>query len=270
LASCKKRKPNGGMRMKSRIIVSISVIALIALPLFAKDKNVSNVFDAAPSQVYDVAYRHAQRHGTIKWADEKRFTLHAVIFVPGGNWDWQKNFDCTISVEPIEGGKKSMIDVVGSYPVKQQSLVGLFGEGPAVKVLKAIREEFNRVAATPAVAKTAAENSQSENSVSSDELIRLADSTVEKLRRVDAGFKIDAPADLIMSSLIEAQAQFDEFAAYKSVDSLRLSENLAASLDGFKKARTATGQDRTDALTQSRTALAVAAEAMRAKKSATK
>ena len=140
------------MQISARTTVVMSVISLIALPLFAKNKKVSNVFDAAPSQVYDAAYRFAQRHGTIKWADEKRFTLNGVIFVPGGKWDWQKNFDCTISVEPIEGGKKSVVDVVGSYPAKQQSLVGAFGEGPAVKVVRAIREEFDRAAATPTTA----------------------------------------------------------------------------------------------------------------------
>lgn len=94
------------MSMKSRItIVVMSVLSLIPLPLFAKNKKVSNVFDAAPPEVYDAVYRYVQRHGTIKWADEKRSTLNAVIFVPGGNWDWQKNFDCTISVEPVEGGR---------------------------------------------------------------------------------------------------------------------------------------------------------------------
>jgi hypothetical protein len=59
----------------------------------------------------------------------------------------QKQFDCTISVEPTEGGTKSLVDVVGTFPANQQSLIGSMGEGPAVRVLKAIREEFDRDAA---------------------------------------------------------------------------------------------------------------------------
>jgi hypothetical protein len=40
-----------------------------------------------------------------------------------------------------------LVNVVGTFPAKQQSLIGSMGEGPAVKVLKAIREEFDRDAA---------------------------------------------------------------------------------------------------------------------------
>jgi hypothetical protein len=175
---------------KVKPVVILFAICVIASPLFGKNSRVSNVFDAAPPQVFDVVYHYAQRHGTIKFADEKRFTLSGLVFVPGGNWDMNKQFDCTISVEPAEGGKKSIVDIVGTFPAKQQSLAGSFGEGPAVKVLKAIRAEFDRVGSTPMAATGA--DAGSENSIP-DDLIRLADSTIEKLRRVDAGFKIDAP-----------------------------------------------------------------------------
>jgi hypothetical protein len=133
------------MKMPYKAIVAW-MFFVVAVPLIAKSK-VSNVFDAPPARVYDSVYRYAQRHGKIKWADEKRFTLNGVVFVPGGNWDMKKDFDCTISVEATEDGKKSIVDVVGTFPAKQQSLVGSFGAGPAVKVLKAIREEFDREAA---------------------------------------------------------------------------------------------------------------------------
>jgi hypothetical protein len=130
------------MTTQYRAIV-LSALFSLSMPLVAKDK-VTNVFDAPPARVYDAVYRYAQRHGKIKWADEKRFTLNGVVFVPGGNWDMKKDFDCTISVEATEDGKKSIVDVVGTFPAEQQSLVGSFGAGPAVKVLKAIREEFDR------------------------------------------------------------------------------------------------------------------------------
>jgi hypothetical protein len=61
--------------------------------------------------------------------------------------------------------------------------------------------------------------SKPENS-ESEALTRLANSTIEKFRKVAAGFKLDASADAIMSSLIEAQAQFDEFATYSGVYSV--------------------------------------------------
>ncbi len=127
----------------------------------------------------------------------------------------------------------------------------------------------NRLKNTTTIATRTPQSSQSENSLS--ELIPLADSMVEKLRKVDAGFKIDAPADTITSILIEAQAQFDEFVSYKwSADSSGLTDNLATTLDAFKRARPATGQTRTDALVQARTALVAAAETVRTMKSAAK
>ncbi len=125
-------------------------LAVLAILLFAstspaKDKKkVSNLFDAPPATVFDSVYRYAQHNGTIKFVDDKRFTLSGVIIVPGGGFDIQKQFDCTISVEPTEGGAKSLVDVVGTFPAKQQSLIGSLGEGPAVKVLKAIRDEFDK------------------------------------------------------------------------------------------------------------------------------
>src|SRR6266478_840329 len=123
-------------------------ILLFASTSPAKDKKkVSNLFDAPPAKVFDSVYRYAQHNGTIKLVDEKRFTLSGVIIVPGGGFDMRKQFDCTISVEPTEGGTKSLVDVVGTFPAKQQSLIGSMGEGPAVKVLKAIRDEFDRDAA---------------------------------------------------------------------------------------------------------------------------
>src|SRR5712692_6626456 len=132
--------------MARRTVVSLFVILMIgSVPLAAKGKkSVSDEFDASATQVYDAVYRYAQHNGTIKWADEKRMTLSGVIFVPGGRWDWQKHFDCTISVEPTDGGKKSLVDIVGTYPASQQSLVGAFREGPATKVLRGIREEFDK------------------------------------------------------------------------------------------------------------------------------
>src|ERR1019366_9554124 len=133
------------MKMPYKAVVAGMFFA-VAVPLIAKSK-VSNVFDAPPASVYDAVYRYAQRHGKIKWADEKRFTLYAEVFVPGGNWDWEKHFDCTISVEATEDGRKAIVDVVGTFPANQLSLVGRFREGPAAKVLKAIREEFDWEAA---------------------------------------------------------------------------------------------------------------------------
>jgi hypothetical protein len=47
--------------------------------------------------------------------------------------------------QAIDGGKRSAVNVVGTYPARQQTLVGSFGEGPAVKVLKGIREEFEKL-----------------------------------------------------------------------------------------------------------------------------
>jgi len=125
-------------------------LATLAILLFAstspaKDKKkVSNLFDAPPPQVFDSVYRYAQHNGTIKLVDERRFTLSGVIIVPGGGFDMQKQFDCTISVEPTGDGTKSLVNVIGTFPAKQQSLIGSMGEGPAVKVLKAIRDEFDR------------------------------------------------------------------------------------------------------------------------------
>jgi hypothetical protein len=117
-----------------------------AVGLSAKDKGTtSNEFDAPAARVYDAVYRYAQHHGTIKWSDEKRFTLSGSMSIAGGKWDWRKDFDCTISVEASKDGEKSVVDVVGTFPAKQQSLVGAFGEGPAVKVLKGIREEFDNL-----------------------------------------------------------------------------------------------------------------------------
>jgi len=130
--------------MKPFIAVLVLVLAN-GLALSAKDNKVSNEFNAPAASVYDAVYRYAQHHGTIKWADEKRFTLSGSMSVPGGNWDYRKDFDCTISVEAREGGKKSVVDVVGTYPRNQQSLVGAFREGPERKVLRAIREEFDNL-----------------------------------------------------------------------------------------------------------------------------
>ena len=102
--------------------IAVSLVALIALvlPQLAKAKKAgaNNKFDAPAAQVYDAVYRYAQHNGTIKWADEKRLTLSGVIFVPGGKWDWQKNFDCTISVEPSDGGKQSFIEELATVTVK--------------------------------------------------------------------------------------------------------------------------------------------------------
>ena len=129
---------------RAMIALPAVLLVLTSLAVGAKDKSkVSNVFDAPPGQLFNAIYRYAQHNGTIKWSDESRFTLSGVMFVPGGHWDWQKHFDCTISVEPLDQGQKSAVDVVGTFPSKQQSLVGAFGEGPAVKVLRGIRAEFD-------------------------------------------------------------------------------------------------------------------------------
>jgi hypothetical protein len=77
-------------------------------------------------RVYDAVYRYAQHHGTIKWTDEKRFTLSGSMSIPGGNWDHRKDFDCTISVEASKDGRKSVVDVVETFPARQQSLAGMF------------------------------------------------------------------------------------------------------------------------------------------------
>lgn len=99
------------------------------------------------------------------------------------------------------------------------------------------------------------------------ELLRLADAALGKLRKVDAGFKMDASTESITSSLIDAQAQFDELFAYKSpVDTSKLRSQLENAIEGFKKARTVSGQEKNDALAQSRTALANASDAIQSMK----
>jgi hypothetical protein len=99
------------------------------------------------------------------------------------------------------------------------------------------------------------------------ELLRLADAALGKLRKVNAGFKMDASTESITSSLIDAQAQLDELSAYKSaMDSSKLMSQLGNAIEGFKKARTLSGQEKNDALEQSRVALANASDAIQAMK----
>jgi hypothetical protein len=103
----------------------------------------------------------------------------------------------------------------------------------------------------------------------SNELLLLAESTLDKLRKLDAAFKIDAEADIITTKLIDAQAQFDGFSAYQSsIDVSALRDQLGAALDGFRKARKAVAQDRNDALAQARSALARTTETIQALKPA--
>lgn len=108
----------------------------------AKDR-VSNVFDAPAEEVFEIVYRYFQHHGTIKFSDDKHQTLSGVIFLGGGKWDYTKAFDCTVSVEELENGR-SAVNVIGTYPSQQRSLIGMFKEGPYVRVLRGIREDFER------------------------------------------------------------------------------------------------------------------------------
>ena len=135
----------------SRTFASVLLLVIVsAVSVSAKKPPVSNEFDGPPSVVFDAVYRYAQHHGTIKWSDEKRFTLSGSMSVPGGNWDWRKDFDCTISVEGLSASR-SAVSVVGTFPANQQSLVGAFREGPAVKILKGIRQEFDHLSKMPIV-----------------------------------------------------------------------------------------------------------------------
>ena len=100
------------------------------------------------------------------------------------------------------------------------------------------------------------------------QLLRLSSASLENFRRVDAGFKIDAGLETITSSLIDAQAGFDELVAYKSpIDISKLREELETALGGFRKARMAAGQDRSESLMQARSALASASATLQALKS---
>ncbi len=104
-----------------RTWAALLLVLASAVGLSAKDKKTtSNEFDAPAARVFDAVYRYAQHHGTIKWSDEKRFTLSGSMSIPGGNWDWRKDFDCTISVEPSKDGRKSIVDVVGTFPAKSR------------------------------------------------------------------------------------------------------------------------------------------------------
>ena len=122
----------------------LAVLLLLACPLAAKGKRqVDNVFDAEPAKVYEAVYKYAQHHGTIRFADDKHMTVSAVIYIPGGKWSYRKDYDCTISVEPAEGGK-SIVNVVGLAKTKQATMSDVFGKSPAAKVVEGIREEFER------------------------------------------------------------------------------------------------------------------------------
>jgi hypothetical protein len=120
----------------------------------------------------------------------------------------------------------------------------------------------------PGISAQRAASSSAQPANGSVDSIGTAQSTLEKLRKVDAAFKIDAGPDAITSSLIEAQAQFDEFSAQPaSTDVSQLKKQFDDALDAFKKARTATNQDRDKLLGAARSALASASETIQLLKS---
>lgn len=123
-------------------------LVVVPAPLGAKQKKqdttVTNVFDAAPEKVYDAVYRYAQHNGTIKYSDDKRMTLTATIYIPGGKWSYRKDYDCTISVEP-HGKDQAEVDVIGTYTTRQTTLSDLRKKNsPAVKVIEGIRAELDQ------------------------------------------------------------------------------------------------------------------------------
>lgn len=123
----------------------------------------------------------------------------------------------------------------------------------------------------PAVSALHADTSSAQPTNGSVDSISTALSTLEKLRKVDAAFKIDAGADVITSTLIEAQAQSDEFSAQtSSTDVSPLKKQFDDAVDAFKKARTATNQERDKMLATARSALASASETIQSLKSAVK
>jgi hypothetical protein len=131
---------------RSRALLSLAVAFLVAVPLAAKDKKkekkeFSNVFDAAPAKVYDAAYKYAQHHGKIQYSDDKHMTVTATIYIPGGKWSYRKDYDCTISVEPMDGGK-SVVNVVGVSTTKRATVGDIFGKSVAEEVVDGIREEL--------------------------------------------------------------------------------------------------------------------------------
>lgn len=128
-------------------IAWLAVIFLASMPAIAKDqkqKDVSDVFDAAPAKVYDAAYKYAQHHGVIKYSDDKHMTITVLVHIPGGGWSYAKDYDCTISVEALEQNK-SQVHVVGQYTTKQTTFSDLRKKNsPAVKVVEGIREQFDQ------------------------------------------------------------------------------------------------------------------------------
>ena len=100
------------------------------------------------------------------------------------------------------------------------------------------------------------------------ELPCLLDSTLEKLQKLDATFKI-AANDAIAAKLQDAQAQFDELVAYRSsTDTAHVREQLGNVLNAFKHARDANGRQKTDDLTEAHTELLSATETVRGLNSA--
>jgi hypothetical protein len=132
-----------GMRHLN-VLVYVAVALLVAGALYAKEKETkdfNNVFDAAPEKVYEAAYRYAQHHGTIKYSDDKHMTVTATIYIPGGNWSYRKDYECTISVEP-SGADKSTVDIVGVSEGRTSFSDLRKKNSPPFKVLEGIRQEL--------------------------------------------------------------------------------------------------------------------------------
>ncbi|HEV2424668.1 MAG TPA: hypothetical protein VGZ29_07570 [Terriglobia bacterium] len=119
------------------------ILITMTAVLEARNKKVDTTFDSAPETTFDAVYRYVQHNGRITLMDEKRYTITAVIFLRATKTTWRKDYDCTISVEPVEGGK-SAVNIVGTYPRAQTSLIGMYKVHPAETVLQGIREEWDK------------------------------------------------------------------------------------------------------------------------------
>jgi hypothetical protein len=229
-----------------KALVSSAILCLVLSSTCAMASAKRKTFTHTPEQVFEAALQSATEHHVVSFVYEKHLMF---TFETGHSMSSWAGFKCNVVIEPKDGGKSA--EMVINPQMKESGQKQAFSWGAGGRLADDMfhwTEEKLKVGAAAvkeSAAKGTPENSKTEGSEkaatashASNVLLDGVQGVLNSLRRVDAAFKVDASQDVISSTLIEAQAKFDEFSASSDAKSVpRTVAAMTDSLEAFKQAR---------------------------------